>query len=353
MNFMRPFIIKQRRIITLFILFPFMFPMVSYGQKVVLIEQFTNSGCPPCAVYTPQVKQFVDQTPGVVMIAYHPSFPYSDSMYFDNPVDNTDRVSFYGISSTPSSVFEGNVFTGPTAFLLPNLSAMVNSRQSIPALYGIQFLNVSISGNQLTASIEFTSFSGSNQSAPLNAFLVATEHLVLKSSYNASPGANTETEYPYVMRKMFPNANGTVLQNRQLNGKDTISISWTVSKFKDISELRLVAFVQHINSREVLQAGMATPQISTGITEESNNSEMNFQVIPNPASNEIVVTIPETIKSDDLFLFSMRGERIKVPFEKSGENDFRASIKSVPNGVYYLRVHSLKAIRTKKLIICH
>lgn len=105
-------------------------------QRIVLLEQFTNSGCPPCASSTPTVLNYVDTSPNdVVAIAYHTSFPYNDSMYFENPVQSNTRTSLYGVSGVPHTVIDGNYYSNGSPAFISVMSSTINARKAMPAQY--------------------------------------------------------------------------------------------------------------------------------------------------------------------------------------------------------------------------
>lgn len=256
-------------------------------QRIVLIEQFTNSGCPPCASSTPPVLQYVTNNPATtVAVAYHTSFPYNDSMYFENPAESNARVGLYSVVSVPHTVLDGNQYSGSSALFLSGMAAAISSRAAVPAQYGITSTGSQITGNTLQGSFTFTSLQNSNASDSLVAHIVVIEKNVQKSAYLASPGANTETVYEYVMRKMVPGAAGTPLVNRQLNGTDVIPFTWNLQNIKSIAEVRVVAFVQNTNTLEIYQAVMSDPNDITGIASAEKNDD--FKMYPVPAHDVVV-----------------------------------------------------------------
>ncbi len=128
-------------------------------NRVVLIEQFSNSSCAPCGAISPSVYAFASgNQANVAAISYHTQFPYNnDSMYFENPVEATNRVNFYSVQGVPNSVLDGNVFNGSTNTFFPNISSLVANRLNVAPRYQIQASALTLNGNQLTGSFKFTS----------------------------------------------------------------------------------------------------------------------------------------------------------------------------------------------------
>ena len=255
----------------------------TFAQRKVLVEQFTNSGCPPCAGNTPVVAAYVNSNLNtVLMLAYHTSFPYFDSMYFVNSFQSNQRVAYYSVGGVPNSRVDGNYFAGN---LVPTISTTIPARAAIAPRYAISFSPTNLSNNTVTINATFQSIDAMNQNESLTAMIVVAENNVLKSSYVCCAGANSETEYPWVVRRMLPDENGTPLINKQLNGIDLVNLNWTANNFKDLSEMRIVAFVQNTVAKEVYQAEISTPVIPTAVNEINNNESTMFNVFPTIAQD--------------------------------------------------------------------
>jgi hypothetical protein len=250
------------------------------AQRVVLLEQFSNAGCPPCAASTPKVLQYVDSNPSsVVAISYHTSFPYNDSMYHENPVQSDARVALYGIPSVPYSVLDGNYYSGSSSSFLNVMSSKIKDRKAIAGRYDIQVLKNRLENQVLDVHIAFNS-TGSNTGDSLRAFVVVIERTVTKSSYAASPGKNSETYYSYVMRRMLPSEEGAQLTRRHTGGSDTLAVSWPLKHIKSVAEVEVVAFVQNMTTREVYQAFLSRPDLVTSVTGRDTGSLLLY---PNPS----------------------------------------------------------------------
>ncbi|MBL7931912.1 MAG: Omp28-related outer membrane protein [Bacteroidia bacterium] len=332
--------------------FLFLFLGFKAQNRVVLIEQFSNSSCPPCAAVSPSVYAYANANPTeVVVVAYHTLFPYNnDSMYFENPVEATQRVNFYGVNAVPYSILDGNVYNGSTSSFVGNISNLVNNRLNTAARFDIEALGLSLSGNVLSGNFRFTSTDSQNSSENLVAQLVVIEKNVLKSSYAASPGANSETEYGYVMRKMIPDASGTALINTFQNGSDDINFNWSLSHIKDLSQLRVVAFVQNNDTKEVYQAALFEINGSpVGInTEEKFDNEIDLY--PNPAHDVINISLQhlnhistvQIIKTDGTIQYS---ENVNLKTDKIQLN------LNLQRGIYYLKLTTAKGNIVRKLLV--
>ena len=320
------------------------------AQRIVLLEQFTNSGCTICATHDPATYAYVQSNPTqVIAISYHTAFPYFDSLYLENIQDAAARTAFYSVVSVPYSILDGNYFAASTPVLNPNISNTICNRAALPPSYAIASLKSELDGNTLNCSFSFESLSASNQNDSLRAHVVVIEEEVLKSSYAGSPGNNSLTSYEYVMRKMLPNASGVRLLNRNLNGVDLINHSWNLQYIKNRSELRLVAFVQNTNSKEIYGAYWVTPADVTGIKERSMNKN-SIRIFPNPASN--LITVNSNLLGTDtrVEIHTITGKLVYQEIQKDARN-FSLSVADFEPGLYFLSLVNDTGREQSKLFI--
>jgi len=84
---------------------------VQSGDRLVIVERFTSSTCPPCASNNPIMDAFLSSQDidKIIGISYHMNWPApgNDPMYLYNPNDNSSRRSFYGINSIPEARVDG------------------------------------------------------------------------------------------------------------------------------------------------------------------------------------------------------------------------------------------------------
>ncbi len=331
-------------------IFLFIAMQFSFAQRVVLIEQFTNSGCPPCAASTPPVFNYVNNNPAdVVAIGYHTSFPYSDSMYFENPAESNARVSYYTVQTVPYSVVDGNYYANFSSSFNTVIANTINTRKAIANKYNITNLSNTISGNVLNTKFVFESLNANNTNDTLRAHIVVIEKNVLKSSYAASPGANTETNYEYVMRKMLPNQNGSFLVNRNLNGKDTITLNWPMQKIKSNAQVRVVAFVQNKTTKEVYMANLFSTNISTGLNEIKKDA-LSFHIFPNPATDHLSISFSNLKNYATITIVDVLGKSL-LSETVSPDKTLLLNTSSFQKGIYFLILNDGMNTVSKKVVI--
>jgi len=192
------------------------------------------------------------------------------------------------------------------------------------------------------------SLNSNNVNDSLQAMIVVIENTVLKSSYAASPGANSETEYKYVMRKMIPDASGTKLFNKNSGGQDQRTYDLNLQNIKNLSELRVVAFVQNISTREIYQSAIFTPTILTAIPNDAATSK-EFFPFPNPAKNSI--SINNLDESGTLKLLNGQGKIVWSHQLNATDISVEIDVRNISRGIYVLMYSGESTNRFAKVVL--
>jgi thiol-disulfide isomerase/thioredoxin len=316
-------------------------------NRIVLLEQFTNSSCPPCATASPLIYNFADANPiKTTVVAYHTSFPYpNDSMNIENPTESAARVSFYGVSGTPTVVMDGNAYQGSAGTFASTIGTRIDNRLMIAQKYTIVKNSLTRIGNQLNGQIVLTSGSASNLGENLKVQAVAVEKSVLKNSYLASPGNNSETDYGYVMRKMIPNASGTTLQHTTNGQSDTLNFSIPLLHIKNYLELKLVVFIQNTATKEVYNAALFTPTVAfLGI--DSKESAIEFDLFPNPSNGTFNVQNVQNLTKIEILDLSG-----KIVFSQEISENVTEVNTKLSTGMYMLKASGSNGFKSQRIQI--
>ncbi len=221
----------------------------SQSQRLVLLEHFTQASCGPCATYNPSIHTLLVNNPDkITSINYHTSWPGYDPMYNHNTVDAGARTSYYGVTSVPNSVLDGNYYNGhPNGW---NINS-VNLRYAVPSPFNLSINQELSSGNDtlfVTMLIEATA----DISGPMSAYMTVIEKHI---HFNTAPGSNGEKDFYNVMKKLLPTKTGIALPTPMQTGDYAIIESyWVLANVYTISELSVVGFVQNPTTKEVHQS---------------------------------------------------------------------------------------------------
>ena len=78
---------------------------VAAQNRFVLVEEFTNTGCGPCASWSPELDAVIENRLGdCVAIKYHSSYPNRhDEFYNYDPDTQQKRHDFYEVTGVPAT----------------------------------------------------------------------------------------------------------------------------------------------------------------------------------------------------------------------------------------------------------
>ncbi len=176
-------------------------------RENVLLEEWTNTSCSPCAANNPTIDAFIDANfSTIVPVKYHVWWPGSnDPMYLHNVPENTERTNYYGVSGVPH-VIMGGVTHPVYPYTTPgSLQDGYDLQMAAGTPLEISVTDTRVTGDSIKADITL------NLVAPLpagNHYLrvMAVERWI---HYASPPGSNGEADFYDVFRKAYPDILGT------------------------------------------------------------------------------------------------------------------------------------------------
>ncbi len=221
------------------------------AQRVVLVENFTNVGCVPCASANPITAQFMNAYPDqiVLNVQYHVNWPSAtDPFYLANTADVNGRRSFYGVNAVPDMFTDG--VDGPSPGSYSGLEAAVTSQLAVDAPLTLT-INTSQTGQDLTVDVDVLA------ETDLPAGLKLRMAIVEPHIYLDPPGAdNGERNFYSTMRQMLPGYAGTTFT---IGNGELLSFQETTTLDATWVDPYVVVWVQNDATKEVLQAGSSAP----------------------------------------------------------------------------------------------
>jgi thiol-disulfide isomerase/thioredoxin len=241
-------------------------PAAKWSGKTVLVELFTGSECPPCAASDLALDGVIEayDTRYVAVLEYHLPIPRPDPMM--NKA-TADRRQFYGISSTPTIIYDGQTRDGAGGYKamaqekFKAASAEIESRLAeTPAIR--LALRAAREGDQVTVS-----FTPDRMAPGADCYLALVQ---IEEQYK---GSNGILFHKMVVRDLVP-LNEEALKSRtfgvSIGGAESSAalrlaefersngFTFPVKKYAiDRSRLRVVLFVQDRATKKVLNAAVA------------------------------------------------------------------------------------------------
>lgn len=261
----------------LFLLFAgFLLSLTAISQQVnknyVLVELFTSTGCYYCPGAELGAIDLVENGKDVAVIAYHHN-SYGDQFY---NAAGLSRINFYGYQGTPDAYFNGgnNMVGGDhTNSLYSNYLPRYNSAISVMSSFTCDMDLSSTNDLDFTANVnveKVADYSGNN----LKLFLAVTESDIPYSWEG-------QNHLDFLERGMYPSGNGITLD---FNSTSSINeeVNFTIDPSWNLSNCKLIAFVQDMSTKEVLQVTQSDMDLPIG----TNN--VILQNITSPDTNEVI-----------------------------------------------------------------
>ncbi len=244
--------------------------------RTVLIEEWTNASCAPCAAQNPAFNALLDANEeNVVSIKYQWYFPGYDPFQEQNPTEINNRGEYYGVTGVPTAwingtapgdayaggvgawdIAGGGYEGGPYGYnqAVLDFEAALMSPISLTLTHELNedatevTVNVTITNESLE---DFTMDDGR-----LHVALLEEEVI-----FPTPPGSTDELEFTNVMRKMYPDENGTTVTTIPAGMSMDFTLTGAVPDYiYGLNQLSVVAFVQDHTSTEVWQSAITTPQ---------------------------------------------------------------------------------------------
>ncbi len=309
-------------------------------NRNILIENFTNHEFSVNNNYYATIPEAE-----AVKIQYHLGFPTNDANFSVNPTDPAARAAYYGIPlkteyiprAFVDGLSEGNFTT-----------SWETQYRDLRSLASAPFLvNLSVEASE--GELLITANANVLESFPADGTRKPVLHVVVVEKTVGSDR--------YVVRKMLPNATGTLLPLPLMDGTvtDDIALNWKVSNAVERSDLAVIAFIQDELTREVYQAtietSVADPGIITAIEEVVFGG---LSVYPNPADQSFTVKLGDG--AQDVYPVRVMDSFGRAVFEsefRKGEHTKEVVTGTLAAGMYFVQIETVKGIVWRKVIVGH
>lgn len=230
------------------------------SQRFVLVEEFTQASCAPCASQNPAFNTLLNaNTTKCTSIKYQTSWPGYDPMNQHNPTEVAARVSYYGVTGVPDAVMEGNLYHGAPSGVT---QTKINNQYAVPSPFELSINQHLSAGNDTI----FVTMMGKATAAVSGALVAHCAVIEKHIHFTSAPGTNGEKDFYSVMKKMLPSASGTALASSfQVGDYFVLNFAWKLANVYSIPELSVVGFIQNTQTKAVQQAANTSVTAITGI----------------------------------------------------------------------------------------
>lgn len=266
---------------TLFVASALLSVSFAQTQRRVLVEEFTQASCGPCAAVNPAFNVMLSANAAkVCQIKYQTDWPGVDPMNAHNPAQVQTRVTYYSVGGVPDGVIDGNFKQSNPGSITAN---DINTRWGVTSPMEITVSHV-INGGDVSVHAVFRATAA--LSGDIRGHVVITEREI---HFLTPPGSNGELDFYGVMKKMLPSDQGTTLPGAMAAGDSiVVDLTWTMANVYNISEIAVVAFAQNNSNKEVYNSEISQPIPLALDAKVLSLSGLGF-VCTNSVSSDIVV----------------------------------------------------------------
>ncbi|MBP7310502.1 MAG: T9SS type A sorting domain-containing protein [Candidatus Cloacimonetes bacterium] len=322
------------------------------AKQNVLLEIGTGAWCTYCPGAAMAADDFEAGNYNVAIIENHNGDPYA--------TDTSDgRNSYYGISGFPTGIFDGvlrYVGGNHTTSVFPAYLPLYQERNTVKTPVTIQLF-----GNSDTRNYNLQAKIDKLANLPYQNLVL---HLALTESH-IQYAWQGQTELNFVNRIMVPDMNGTPLSLHTAPlGITTVPLSFAFDPTWNPGTSELVAFIQNLDTKEVLQAYkvdlIELPPVAA--EDQVSPAQLNFlrQNSPNPFSGttHIGYTLKQAAQVK-IEIYNQKGQIVNTLVNESkaaGEynstwNGLDANNSPVASGIYFYKLSCGKFSSTKKMIL--
>jgi PKD repeat protein len=245
--------------------------LLSAFPKKSIVERYTNAYCGPCASintswYTAVTHDLVNSN-SIAHIVYNVNWPApngpKDPMYILNSADNAQRWAYYGVNAVPWIVVNGSTVSSDQSSMTSSVNAgnaQVSPFKIIltPQIFSNNVMNVHVKIFRDPA--DATTFQDTRLKVGLTQKTVA---------FASPPGSNGESVFYSITRKMLPDAKGTKLSIPAPGDSLEMDLLYIPTApflaSVNLDSIRVVAFIQDENNKEIYQSEMTDMQKGTNI----------------------------------------------------------------------------------------
>ncbi len=240
------------------ILFLFILTIHSFfasAQSLVLVEQFTETGCGACSQNDSAFNALIDANPGkVAVISYH-CF-YSLDTFYNYNKDGYQRYFHYKLDQGfPSAMVNGKSPVASSSHLSYVNSRLINAKYNQAPQFKINLsCTPKMKGKNHAADILVNAISlKGNPSKNLRLFVVVTESNINHEKRYKTKAVNGIDHFDNIFRAMLPDTNGRVIGAQMTGQENNVKLSFTNDdREMNFKEVRLVVFIQDAITQEIL-----------------------------------------------------------------------------------------------------
>lgn len=320
----------------------------TFVHRRTLLEVFTSSTCGPCAAGNANMDNTVLPTLSMAdytVVKYQQNFPGSGDPYQTS--ESVNRRGYYNINSIPRMEIDGQWDGNAGAFT----KAIFDTYQTVPSFLNFTFNKAEYSGNNVSIDYDV------NPVVDINSGTYKVQTVIIENKTTGNVATNGETEFHNVMMDMIPNENGSNIGPFTKGNSVNIvkSSNLSASNVEQMSDLKLVVWVEDVTTKTVLNSDWTDITIAAGIgtIDEVGNGIMN--VYPNPANSQTTMKYQtQTNENVSINVMNTIGQVVlsdNLGYQANGVHYYKFNTANLENGIYLVTLTVGERNYTKRLVV--
>ncbi len=317
----------------------------SQNKRYVLLEEFSNTYCPPCIFRHPTFNENIladYEDVEVLHVSYHVGSPIPDDIFYQANIEEVEeRANYYQIQGTPTLHVLGNFSpSGPSPDydILP-ITTLQEYTGSISPLK-IVVEETTKENNQRSVHIEVQTV---NQFIPSNLFRLRVV-IVEKVVEYEPPFEGMENRLHNIFRQTLGGWEGEIFNPAKVGESVSYHYTYSIDESWQSDQIYVLAFVQDDQNQSILNAGSSWQNETVDI--ETNILKQVPRLYPNPSRDVIFFNTDKKLQS--AHVFDMQGQLLQETFFTSSDSSM--DIRNLPKGVYFVSLQEEGRIFVEKLV---
>lgn len=337
-------------------------------DRVVLLESFTSSTCPPCLPGNVNMYSQIDlMSPSdkPLVLQIHQNFPGAGDPYCTT--ESVNRRGYYGINSIPDVTLNGNFLQINSQSIT---AAQMTSANNDPGFISIDAEYMLNPDNQ---SIRiYGSYTTAAEILDDTRLMIA----IFETIAYDNVGGNGETEFPTIVKKYYPNEMGmTIPANTPVNTPIEFDVEYvfqgdyrlpadgqtanridhdTEHSVEDFNNLRAALWIEYPTDLFVLNAYEATE--GTISADDLPKVVTSLRTFPNPASEMVTINLDLAEAANlNIDIIDIKGQLVSNVATNvqgiQGNQNFVWNVGNAPAGNYFVRIRTDKSEVTTKVSV--
>ena len=328
-------------------------------QRLPMHEAFTSSTCAPCVAGNNNLKTVLNANPNKwILLKYQMYWPGNGDPYYT--AEGGTRATYYGVNSVPALVVDAAPFINTSSYT----SAMLNTAYNKAAFVNL-VADFAQPGDGKTVNINVSI----NPAADIPSSNLRLRAAIFEYMTTGNVGSNGETTFNYVMKKLVPDANGTVVSPLTSGTAVTKTLSYTFNgsyrlpanalspinhatehSVEEFFDLGVVVWLQDNVTKEVYQAAYATKTAGIGQVNDGNGI---IALFPNPANENVWMKYQISNASNvKVEIYDIMGRLVlsnNEGMQSAGIYDLSIPASELSSGLFMVKLFIGEKVYTSKL----